>query len=86
MVHRDADRGEPAGRVVERLVLAGDAAALAGGIDPGADVGRKWVELRALAGASDSPPLAHVQTFLAMSHDGTAGRMYLEQDRLRIEG
>ena len=35
--------------------------------------------------AAEAGAMAHTQTFLVMSHDGSDGRLYLENDRLRVD-
>ena len=46
---------------------------------------RKWSELQSVVGGAGKGALAHAQTFLIMSHDGSNGRLYLENDRLRVD-
>ncbi|HEY6361393.1 MAG TPA: alpha/beta fold hydrolase [Vicinamibacterales bacterium] len=46
---------------------------------------RKWLETQSVFGGAGEGALAHVQTFLVMSHDGSDGRLCLEDDRLRVD-
>ena len=67
------------------LAVAVDAARLIGGAQPTLSGQRKLSEAPGVVEGSDAGGLAHTQTFLVMSHDGSDGRLYLDDDRLRID-
>ena len=46
---------------------------------------RKAAEAHSLVAGAQAGALAHTQTFLVMSHDGSDGRLYLDDDRLRVD-
>ena len=67
------------------LAFAGDAGVDGNGVDLIAIARRKAAEAHSLISGADAGTMAHTQTFLVMSHDGSDGRLYLEDDRLRVD-
>jgi cholesterol oxidase len=67
------------------LAVAGDAGVGVGNIDPIEIARRKGAEARSVAAGAEAGTLAHTQTFLVMSHDGSDGRLFLNDDRLRVD-
>ena len=67
------------------LAVAGDAAAGVEDVDL-IEIGRrKAAEAQSLVAGADAGTMAHTQTFLVMSHDGSDGRLYLDDDRVRVD-
>ena len=83
------EEGSLPGAVAPYLALpfaaAGDAGVSTQGPDVVALAQRKWAETQSVFGGPAEGALAHVQTFLVMSHDGSDGRLCLENDRLRVD-
>ena len=68
------------------LSVTGDVAVASTGDVGIADVvRRKIAEAQSATAGAGAGALAHTQTFLVMSHDGSDGRLYLEDDRLRVD-
>jgi cholesterol oxidase len=68
------------------LAVAGDGAAMqAHDLDLIEIARRKMAETHSLMAGADAGAMAHTQTFLVMSHDGSDGRLYLDDDRVRVE-
>jgi cholesterol oxidase len=66
--------------------------AIAGGAATDLDAGdlleiarRKGADAHSLLEGANAGTMAHTQTFLVMSHDGSDGRLYLDNDRLRVD-
>jgi cholesterol oxidase len=74
-----------AGMLTVPFAVAGDVRAPTGA-DRLARAGRrKLSEARSAIEGPRAGALSHTQTFLVMSHDGSDGRLYLDDDRLRVD-
>jgi cholesterol oxidase len=67
------------------LALSGDLGVHTSDVDLIALSRRKMSETHSLIAGADVGSMAHTQTFLVMSHDGSDGRLYLDDDRLRVD-
>ena len=67
------------------LAIAGDTGLQPGDIDLIEIARRQAAEADSVVAGADAGSMAHTQTFLVMSHDGSDGRLYLDGDRLRVD-
>jgi cholesterol oxidase len=81
------EEGSVPGAIAALLPTALDAACVLGGNKPRGlheAIEEKKRELESFVGGPYSGAIRNTQTYLIMTHDNGAGRMYLEGDRLRI--
>ena len=67
------------------MALAGEAAMDVRELDLVEMAGRKLSEAHSVVAGPEAGTMSHTQTFLVMSHDGSDGRLYLDDDRLRVD-